>query len=154
MYHMSEYEIWYAGYSHFYVVIHNRFESLLFVSREYQDISLHVAKVFIKLGLQPRHSVGILAFNCPEWFYASMGAIHANGISVGIYTTNSSDAVHHVLENSEANIVVVDDAKQMAKIREIKHKLPLLKAAIQLNGPFDEDLLEEDGYYRVGSGRG
>ncbi|GAB0089193.1 Very long-chain-fatty-acid--CoA ligase bubblegum [Sergentomyia squamirostris] len=115
---------------------------------EYKANVFKVAKTFIKLGLQPRHSVGILAFNCPEWFYSELAAIHAGGIATGIYTTNSADAVHHVLHTSEANIVIVDDRKQMDKVRAIRHKLPHLKAAVQLYPPFDPYVKREDGYYR------
>lgn len=44
---------------------------------QYRENVLRTAKAFIKLGLEPRHSVGILAFNSPEWFYSELGAIHA-----------------------------------------------------------------------------
>lgn len=54
----------------------------------------------------------------------------------------------HVLRSSHANIVIVDDAKQMAKIRQIRAELPLLKAAVQTHGPFDEYVNGQDGYYR------
>lgn len=66
-----------------------------------------------------------------------------------MYTTNSAEAVYHVLESSKANIVVVDDTKQMDKIKEIKQRLPHLKAAIQLCGPYEPYMKREDGYYRV-----
>lgn len=67
----------------------------------------------------------------------------------GVYTTNSPEAVFHVLESSNANIVVVDDTKQMDKIKEIRHRLPNLKAAIQLYGPYEPYVKRDDGYYRV-----
>lgn len=70
----------------------------------------------------------------------------------GVYTTNSAEAVYHVLDSSDANIVVVDDTKQMDKIKEIKHRLPNLKAVIQLNGPYEPYVKREDGYYRVSIG--
>lgn len=66
-----------------------------------------------------------------------------------MYTTNSAEAVFHVLDSSNANIVVVDDSKQMDKIKEIKHRLPNLKAAIQLYEPYEPYVKREDGYYRV-----
>lgn len=78
-----------------------------------------------------------------------MGAIHSRGIIAGIYTTNSAEAVQHVLEDSRAQIVVVDDAKQMEKIHSIRDKLPNLKAAIQIQEPYVPNLKKEDGYYRV-----
>lgn len=45
--------------------------------REYQANVLRTAKMFLKLGLQPHHSVGVLAFNSPEWFYSCLAAVHA-----------------------------------------------------------------------------
>lgn len=44
---------------------------------QYRENVLKSAKVFIKLGLEPRNTVAILAFNSPEWFYSELGAIHA-----------------------------------------------------------------------------
>lgn len=77
-----------------------------------------------------------------------MVSVHFSGFAAGVYTTNSAEAVYHVLESSNANIVVVDDTKQMDKIKEIKHRLPNLKAAIQLYGPYEPYVKREDGYYR------
>ncbi|XP_011212254.2 very long-chain-fatty-acid--CoA ligase bubblegum [Bactrocera dorsalis] len=116
--------------------------------RQYEQKVHQVAKAFIKLGLEPHHSVGVLSFNCAEWFYSAMGAIHAGGIIAGIYTTNSAEACLHVLENSRAQIVVVDESKQMDKIKEIRDKLPHLKAAIQIQEPYAPYMKKEDGYYR------
>lgn len=109
----------------------------------------HIAKAFIKLGLERHHSVGILAFNCAEWYYSSIAAIHAGGITTGIYTTNSPEACYHVLHDSKANIVVVDDSKQCQKILKIKDKLPNLKAVIQIQEPYEPFVfMKENGFYR------
>jgi long-chain-fatty-acid--CoA ligase ACSBG len=67
------------------------------------------------------------------------------GIITGIYTTNSVDSTHFVLERSGATIVVVDDAKQMDKVREIKKRMPHLKVVIQTREPFAESA---EGFYR------
>lgn len=115
--------------------------------REYQQKVEHTAKTFIKLGLAPRHSVGLLSFNCPEWFYSNMAAIFAGGISAGIYTTNSAEACLHVLENSRAQIVVVEDERQLEKIRSIKDQLPLLKAVVLLNGTLSGGLKNVGGFF-------
>mgnify|MGYP002655274822 CR=1 FL=1 len=45
--------------------------------KEYKDRVEHMAKVFIKLGLERHGTVAVLAFNCVEWFVAEMAAIHA-----------------------------------------------------------------------------
>jgi long-chain-fatty-acid--CoA ligase ACSBG len=53
-----------------------------------------------------------------------------------------------VLDSCRANIVVVDDAKQMEKIYAIKDKLPHLKAVIQTLAPYAPYVKRSDGYYR------
>lgn len=45
--------------------------------RQYRENVLKAAKAFIKLGLEPKNTVAILAFNCPEWFYSELAAVHA-----------------------------------------------------------------------------
>lgn len=116
--------------------------------KEYQARVHKMAKVFIKLGLEPHHTVSVLAFNSPEWFVSELAAIHAGGIIAGVYTTNTAESVQHVLESSRSNIVVVDDAKQMEKIYAIKDKVPHLKAVIQTTAPYAPYVKPEDGYYR------
>lgn len=106
----------------------------------------HVAKAFIKLGLEPRHSVGVLGPNCPEWFYSELAAISAGGMAAGVYTTNSAEAVYHVLDKAQANIAVVDDTVQLEKVMSIKQRLPKLKAVIQIQPPYAA--CTDDGYFR------
>jgi long-chain-fatty-acid--CoA ligase ACSBG len=69
----------------------------------------------------------------------------SRGIITGIYTTNSVDSTLFVLERSGASIVVVDDVKQMEKVREVKKKMPHLKVVIQTREPFAES---SEGFYR------
>ena len=101
---------------------------------DYYEQSRLAAMCFIKLGLQPFHSVCILGFNSPEWLVPQMGAIMAGGFSTGIYTTNSPDACKHAANDSRANIIVVEDEIHLEKILLIKNELPHLKAIIQYTG--------------------
>uniref|UniRef100_A0A8C6MHY8 Long-chain-fatty-acid--CoA ligase ACSBG2 n=1 Tax=Nothobranchius furzeri TaxID=105023 RepID=A0A8C6MHY8_NOTFU len=99
--------------------------------REYYQACRTAAKSFLKLGLQRYHGVGILGFNSAEWFISDIGTILAGGFAVGIYTTNSPEACQYVAENSKANIIVVENHKQLQKILQIEDKLPHLKAIVQ-----------------------
>ena len=47
----------------------------------YRDIRC-VARAFIKLGLDERHSVCISGFNSPEWFLSTLGCIFAGGMVI------------------------------------------------------------------------
>ncbi|XP_017276054.1 long-chain-fatty-acid--CoA ligase ACSBG2 isoform X2 [Kryptolebias marmoratus] len=106
--------------------------------KEYYQACRTAAKSFLKLGLQRYHGVGILGFNSPEWFMSDIGAILAGGFAVGIYATNSPEACQYVAENSKANIIVVENHKQLQKILQIEDKLPHLKAIVQYKDTLKE----------------
>lgn len=101
---------------------------------EYFELSCQVAKGFIALGLESRLSVAIIGYNAEEWLLSEMGAIFAGGISVGMYETNSPQVCRHIMSESRANIAVVENEEQLAKIMSIKDQLPDLKAIIQYRG--------------------
>lgn len=105
--------------------------------KQYETSVRTCAKAFISLGLERYHSVCILGFNCPEWFISNVGAIYAGGFAAGIYTTNSAEACFYCAESSRANIVVVEDVKQLEKILQVKDRLPDLKKIVLYNGTSD-----------------
>lgn len=43
-----------------------------------------------------------------------------SGFAVGIYTTNSPEACQYVAENCKANIIVVENHKQLQKILQVR----------------------------------
>ncbi|XP_072261276.1 long-chain-fatty-acid--CoA ligase ACSBG2 isoform X1 [Pyxicephalus adspersus] len=106
--------------------------------KQYYEQCRIAAKGFLKLGLERYHGVGILGFNSAEWFIADIGAILAGGFAVGIYTTNSAEACQYVAENCEANILVVENHKQLQKILQVQDQLPHLKAIVQYKDELKE----------------
>uniref|UniRef100_A0A674NBK3 Long-chain-fatty-acid--CoA ligase ACSBG2 n=1 Tax=Takifugu rubripes TaxID=31033 RepID=A0A674NBK3_TAKRU len=106
--------------------------------REYYQTCRTAAKSFLKLGLERCHGVGILGFNSAEWFISDIGAILAGGFAVGIYTTNSPEACQYVAENCKANIIVVENHKQLQKILQVEDQLPHLKAIVQYKDALKE----------------
>lgn len=46
---------------------------------------------------------------------------------MGIYTTNNVEACQYISEHSEAEVIVVENAKQLEKFVDISHQLPNLK---------------------------
>ncbi|XP_067872507.1 long-chain-fatty-acid--CoA ligase ACSBG2 isoform X2 [Heterodontus francisci] len=106
--------------------------------KQYYNECRGAAKSFLKLGLQRFHGVGILGFNSPEWFIADIGAVLAGGLAVGIYSTNSPEACQYVANDSEANILVVENNKQLQKILQVQDQLPHLKAIVQYKDELKE----------------
>merc|ERR1712142_1247086 len=101
---------------------------------QYLEEVVTVAKAFIKLGLKPYHSVNILGFNAPEWHISAVASVTAGGLTAGIYTTNSIDATRYVAEHSRANIMIVEDEEQYAKVDAIWERLPELQHVVQYTG--------------------
>ena len=97
------------------------------------------ARAFMALGLEPGKSVGILGNNCTAWFISNLASIFAGGIPTGIYQTSSPEQCHYIAENSRANILVVEDADQLTKIKQIRHRLPDLKALVMMKGSDDDE---------------
>ncbi|XP_040898803.1 long-chain-fatty-acid--CoA ligase ACSBG2-like [Toxotes jaculatrix] len=106
--------------------------------RQYYEQCRAAAKGFLKLGLERYHGVGILGFNSPEWFISDIGCILAGGLAAGIYTTNSPEACQYVAANCEANVLVVENQKQLEKILQVKDQLPHLKAIVQYKGELQQ----------------
>nr|XP_040051630.1 long-chain-fatty-acid--CoA ligase ACSBG2-like [Gasterosteus aculeatus aculeatus]XP_040051631.1 long-chain-fatty-acid--CoA ligase ACSBG2-like [Gasterosteus aculeatus aculeatus] len=106
--------------------------------RQYYEQCRAAAKSFLKLGLERYHGVGILGFNSPEWFISDVGCIFAGGLATGIYTTNSPEACQYVAANSEANVLVVENQKQLDKVLQVKDHLPHLKAIVQYKGELQQ----------------
>uniref|UniRef100_T1JBW0 long-chain-fatty-acid--CoA ligase n=1 Tax=Strigamia maritima TaxID=126957 RepID=T1JBW0_STRMM len=114
------------------------------------DVNL-VAKAFIKLGLSPYNGVCILGFNSPEWLISHLAAIFAGGLPAGVYTTNSPAACFHILQDCNANIVVVEDEHQLGKILKIRDTLPKLKTIIQYSGkPSHPDVISWPDLLKIG----
>ena len=108
---------------------------------EYEADIRRVAKAFIKLGLRPHHSVAIMGHNAPKWHLSNVAAVVAGGIATGVYPTNSSEAVNYVLEHSRADILVVGDSENLAKLSDTGTKLAAAdKYALQ--GSLIETLVE------------
>ena len=87
--------------------------------------------------------MGIIGFNSPEWFIADLAAVFAGGMAAGIYPTNGAEACRHIMANCKANILVVEDAKQLEKFKAFRDELTDLKAAY-LDGDGDMNYIMDN----------
>src|SRR2546421_4329824 len=134
------------------------------VGDEWRDISYEelgdgvreIALGLIDLGIQPNDRVAILSHTRPEWTFANFGILTAGATSVSIYQTNSAEECHYVLRHSESRAVFVEDAEQLAKIREVEGELPDLEFVIVLDPTGAElgDAITLDALRERGRGHG
>lgn len=97
-----------------------------------------VARAIVALGTRPGQGVAIIGYNCPEWFFADVGAIYAGAVPAGIYTTNTPEQCEYIAAHCEAAVVFVDDAEQLAKLLAVRHRLPALKGLVLMHGNSSE----------------
>ena len=64
-----------------------------------------------RLGMKPGDRVMLVAENRPEWLIADLGIMAAGCVTVPTYTTNTTRDHQHILNNSEARLVIVSTQK-------------------------------------------
>jgi long-subunit acyl-CoA synthetase (AMP-forming) len=99
------------------------------------------ARAFMALGLEKGKAVNILGNNCPQWFISDLAGVFAGAVPGGIYTTSSPEQCRYIASHSEANILVLENTEQLAKINKIKDQLSELKAIVLMNGSDPDDMV-------------
>lgn len=110
----------------------------------YQDARAF-GKTLIHLEVAPFKIVNILGFNSPEWVLSLIGSLLAGCIGAGIYTTNLPEACHYISEHSQAEVVVLENNKQLAKYATMANRLPFLKAIVMWEEEPDAALVAKCG---------
>jgi len=97
------------------------------------EIVSEIGRGLIDLGIEPHERVCILANTRPEWSYCDFAISAAGATVVPIYQTNSPSECEWVAGNSEAVAVICEDAAQLAKILEVRDRLPHLRALVVMD---------------------
>ncbi|MGN6816646.1 MAG: AMP-dependent synthetase/ligase [Solirubrobacterales bacterium] len=111
---------------------------------EVREIIRPLAFGLVELGVQKGDRVSILGNTRPEWTYFDFAALSAGAVVVPIYQTNSPEECRYVLENSDAKVVIVEDAEQLEKVRAVRDKLPQLEHVVLMTGTADDALSMEE----------
>jgi long-chain acyl-CoA synthetase len=86
-----------------------------------------------ELGVGTGDRVAVLADNRPEWLFADLGTQGLGGVTVGVYPTSSEAEIGHVLANSVAKIVMVEDEEQLDKTLLVRDQLPDLEKIVVMD---------------------
>ena len=101
--------------------------------REYGQRVREVALGLIALGLRRGERVSVIAENRPEWLYSDLGIMAAGGITVGIYTTNSTEECQYIVNHSESRFHIAEDEGQLEKALKARDQLPFLEKIIVID---------------------
>ncbi|TMK71708.1 MAG: long-chain fatty acid--CoA ligase [Actinobacteria bacterium] len=112
--------------------------------REVGEIVQRLALGLIDLGIEKGDKVSVLANTRPEWTYFDFAALTTGATVVPVYQTNSPDECQYVLENSDAKAVIVEDSGQLAKIRHVRDRCPVLEHVILMTGAADDAISADE----------
>src|ERR1700712_3414735 len=88
----------------------------------------------IALGVQPGDRVSIIGTTNRAWSAAEFAVTRTGAIVVPIYQTNSPRECQWVIEDSQAKVVICENAEQVAKFAEFRAHVPGLEHVIVLDG--------------------
>ena len=122
---------------------------------ELGEIVKEVSLGLVDIGIEPGDKISILAHTRPEWTHACFGILTAGATLVTIYQTNSPEEVQYVLHHSDSRAIFVEDAEQLAKVREIEDRCPELEHVIVMDpeGADLGDAITLDALRERGRGR-
>ncbi len=106
-------------------------------TRTYAEVAAIVQEIalgLIALGLEPGERICILATTREEWTFCDLAATSAGLVVVPIYPTNSPEECHWVISDSGGVAIFAEDEAQLAKIAEIRDRLPALREIISIDG--------------------
>ncbi len=110
------------------------------------------ARALVALGIQRGERICILGFNRPEWLIMDHAAMMAGAVGVGIYWTSATPEVEFILADSQAPLVLVEDAAQAAKLASGSSAIPGLRHVIAMQGAAIPGATPWDDFLALGRG--
>src|SRR3954454_10223784 len=118
--------------------------------REVWETAREIGLGLIDLGIRPGDRVCLLANTRVEWTWADFAITMTGAVVVPIYPTNSPEECEWVIGNSDAVAVVCEDAGQLAKVAQVRERLPHLQHVITMT---DGDAISLDELRERGRAR-
>ncbi|AXT86458.1 long-chain fatty acid--CoA ligase [Aeromicrobium sp. A1-2] len=122
----------------------------------YWDAASLVGNALLSLGIEPGDRIAVHSENRREWLFCDIGITAARAATVGLYPTNPAPEVHHVLFDSGARLLVVEDQEQLDKALDVIGDLPDLQHLVYLEprgivGSYDDPrLMSWDSFIKIG----
>jgi long-chain acyl-CoA synthetase len=121
---------------------------------EMQNVVQNLAAGFRELGLDTGDRVGLFAGTRMEWAQCDLGILSAGGVVTTVYTESSPRQVRYLLDDPDADGVVVENAELLDRVLEVEEDLDLEFIVVidRFNGHEDrEDILSLADLYRMGA---
>lgn len=101
--------------------------------------SNRIANFFVhELGVKKEDKIAVILPNCVDYFYVQFGISKSGAVMVPINVLAKLDLLTHFLNNSDAQIVVIDE-QFLPLLESIAEKIPKVKTLIVRSPEFKKD---------------
>lgn len=90
-------------------------------------------------GLRPGDRVAIMLKNCPQWVVFDQAALGLGLVTVPLYVADRPENVAHVLQDSGAKLLLIDNATHWHPLHEACHGIDSLTRIVTLLAPPEGD---------------
>ncbi|PUA81101.1 long-chain fatty acid--CoA ligase [Nocardioides currus] len=118
---------------------------------ETRELVESLAAGLIGLGIEAEDRVAIISETRFEWILADLAIMCAGGATTTVYPSTRADEVAHILNDSDASVVLVDSLEQVAKLRAIRGRILKVRKVVLFDGDFpDGRVMTLEGLLRAG----
>lgn len=89
------------------------------------ETTKQVSRALVSLGFGHESKVGIFGNNSPEWTMADIGILNIRGIVVPFYATSNKEQLKYIVDETEMELMFVDDEGQLEKAISLLGKTSL-----------------------------
>ncbi|TCJ14826.1 long-chain fatty acid--CoA ligase [Rubrobacter taiwanensis] len=104
------------------------------------------------LGVERGDRMALMSANRPEWAISDYAIQSLGAATVPIYPTLEPHQIEHILEDSEARAVIVENEELLRRVREVQEDFPVVVMDDAFTGE-NEKTLRFESVYRSGEER-
>lgn len=93
----------------------------------------------LSLGVEREDRCAILSTTRLDWILADLAILCAGGATTTIYPSNTAEECEFIISDSATRFVFAEDEDQVAKLLEVKAKMPKVEKVIVFNGTGGHD---------------
>jgi long-chain acyl-CoA synthetase len=102
--------------------------------REVGQVVRELALGLMAIGRQAGDTVALLSTSRAEWVQADFAIFSAGCVTVPVYPTYPPDLIAYVVNDAGARTIIVEDPSQLAKVLEVREKMPGLQQIVVMTG--------------------
>ncbi len=110
---------------------------------EVKEIVENLANGLISLGVKKDGKVAIISHNRVEWAYTDLAIVTSAAVTVSIYPTLLGHQAAYIINDSDAEVIFVENMLQFEKISEVWKDCPKLKYIVVM----DDTKIDRENVY-------